>query len=230
MRSDAIDQILSTYLEMPARVSWRGALADGALGRFEGARLELAGVAVLALPFDRLVLEAERFQFTPGLPARIAATGPRMILSLDQRQLDGWLARSRAPFALTLTDRAVEIQADLAGFSIGRIEAEFAIQRGWFVLKPLHAELLGVRNRLAGLFRSYVPLPRLAPQTRLTGVEHVDGAIRLELTLDDFEDVITPGLVDRMQERFLPFAKPLAERARANRREKARSAARESKP
>ena len=48
MRSDAIDQLLTTYLEMPAKVSWRGALADSARGIFEGGRLELAGVAVLA--------------------------------------------------------------------------------------------------------------------------------------------------------------------------------------
>ena len=74
-----------------------------------------------------------------------------------------------------------------------------------------------VRNRLAGLFRTYLPLPRLAPETRLTGVEHVDGAIRLELTLDDFEDVITPGLVERMQSRFLPFAAPIAARLKKKR-------------
>lgn len=217
MRSDAIDQILSTYLEMPARVSWRGALAESAMGKFEGARLELAGVAVLALPFERLVLEADRFQFTPGLPAKIRAQGPRMILSIDQRQLDRWIDQSGAPIAMALTDRAVEVTSELAGFEVGRFEAEFAIQRGWFVLKPRHAALLGVRNRLAGLFRTYLPLPRLAPETRLTGVEHADGAIRLELTLDDFEDVITPGLVERMQSRFIPFAAPIAARLKRER-------------
>lgn len=214
MRSDAIDQLLSTYLEMPARVSWRGALADSALGRFESVRLELAGVAVLALPFERLVLEADEFKFSPGIPARIFATGPRVILSIDQRQLDTWLRRSRAPFSLDLKEDCIEFRMEIGGFPITRAKAELYVQRGWFVLRPLRAELMGFQNRLASLFRSYVPLPRLAPQTRLTGVEHVDGAIRLELGLDDFEETITPGLVERMQERFLPFARPIGEWAR----------------
>ncbi|MBJ18388.1 MAG: hypothetical protein GY910_00865 [bacterium] len=207
MRSDAIDQLLSTYLELPARVSWRGALADSTRGIFEGGRLELAGVALLALPFDRLVFEAERFQFIPGIPARISAAGPRIVVSIDQRQIDQWLVQSRAPFELKLTESAVEFRMDIAGLALGRAETELRVQRGWFVLCPKRAELLGFRSRLASLFRTYLPLPRLAPQTRLTGLEHVEGALRLEFSLDDFEEEITPGLIHRMQERFLPFAK-----------------------
>ena len=210
LRSDAIGQLLSTYLEMPARVSWSGALADSARGQFEGARLELAGVAVMALPFDRLVLETDHFQFIPGIPARFSATGPRIVLSIDQRQIDQWLAIGKAPFALRLGKESIEFRIDVAGFPLTRAETEIDIRRGWFVLQPKRAEFLGFRNRLATLFKTYLPLPRLAPQTRLTGIEHVEGAIRLELNLDDFEDVITPGLIDRMQERFLPFAQPLS--------------------
>jgi hypothetical protein len=207
VRSDAIDQLLSTYLELPARMSWQGALADSARGIFEGGRLELAGVALLALPFDRLVLEADRFQFIPGFPARISTTSPRIVVSIDQRQVDHWLAQARAPFELELTESAVEFRMNIAGFALGRAKTELRVRNGWFVLLPKHAELLGYRSRLASLFRTYLPLPRLAPQTRLTGVEHVEGAIRLEMSLDDFEEEITPGLVGRMQKRFLPFAK-----------------------
>lgn len=220
MRSDAIDQVISTFLEMPARVSWSGALADSARGHFEDARLELAGMAVLPLPVERLVLEARRFQFVPGIPARFVVEGPRLVLTIDQRQIDAWLDRARAPFALRLAEGSVEFRMEVAGFPIGRAETEVRISRGWVVLRPKHQEFLGVRNRLATLFRTYLPLPRLAPQTRLTGVEHDEGLIRLELTLDDFEDVITPGLVDRVQERFLPFAKPLAGWTRGTSRRK----------
>ena len=223
MRSDAIDQVISTFLEMPARVSWSGAIADSARGHFEDARLELAGMAVLALPVERLVLEARRFKFIPGIPARFVVEGPRMVLTLDQRQIDTWLDRSSAPFALRLTEQSVEFRVDVAGFPISRAETEVRISRGWIVLQPKHQEFLGIRNRLAALFRTYVPLPRLAPQTRLTGVEHDEGVLRLELTLDDFEDVITPGLVDRVKERFLPFAKPLAEWTRGSKRPSDRS-------
>lgn len=207
MRSDAIDELLSTYLKMPAKVSWEGALADSVRGVFEGVRLELAGVAILALPFDRLVFRADQFQFTPGIPARIEAVQPRIEVSIDQRQIDRWLKRVRAPFELRLVEGGIEFQMDLAGFPLTRTETELRVQRGWFVLRPKRAEFLGVRARLVSVFRAYIPLPRLAPQTRLTGIKHVEGALRLELGLDDFADVITPGLIERLRNRFLPFAK-----------------------
>ena len=207
MRSDAIDQLLSTYLKLPAKVSWKGALADSARGIFVDGRLELTGVALLALPFDRIVLEAEQFQFIPGIPARISATAPRVAVSIDQRQIDRWLKQSRAPFDLKLTASAIEFRMDIAGFAFSRAQTELQVRRGWFVLLPKHAELMGFRSRLASLFRTYLPLPRLAPQTRLTGVKHAAGELQLEMSLDDFEEEISPGLVDRMQQRFLPFAR-----------------------
>ena len=129
MRSDAIDQLLSTYLELPARVSWNGALADSARGIFEGGRLELAGVAMLALPFERLVLEAERFQFIPGIPARISATDPRILVSIDQHQVDQWLDQARAPFQLRLTGTALEFRMDFAGIQLSRVEMELQVRR-----------------------------------------------------------------------------------------------------
>jgi hypothetical protein len=207
VRSDAIDELLSTYLKMPAKVSWEGALADSVLGVFEGVRLELAGLAIMALPFDRLVFRADRFKFTPGLPARIEAIGTKIEVSVDQRQVDRWLRMARTPFKLRLLEDAIEFQIKVGGISLTRTETELRIQRGWFVLRPKHAEILGIRARLISLFRTYLPLPRLAPQTRLIGIEHDEGALRFELGLDDFSDVITPGLIDRLQKRFLPFAK-----------------------
>jgi hypothetical protein len=206
LRSDAIDQLLSTYLKQPAKVSWRGALGDSVRGNFEGARLELAGVSVLALPFDRLVIESDRFQITPGIPAKIEVIGPRVEVSIDQRQLDRWLARARAPFALKLRDDGIDFRMELAGFQLSRVLTTIEINRGWVVLQPKRAHVLGLKSRLASLFRTYLPIPRLAPQTRVSAVRHAKGAIRVELTLDDIEDEITPGLVDRLQSRFLPFA------------------------
>ncbi len=206
MRSDAIDRLLSTFLKQPAKVSWEGALGDSVRGVFEGGRIELAGVSIMALPFDRLVFESDRFQLTPGIPAGIEVIGPRVEVSIHQQQIDRWLKQARAPFALVLKDTGIEFQMDLRGFKISRVLTTLEIRRGWVILKPRHAEILGLRNRLATLFRTYLPLPRLAPQTRLTAIRHVKDAIRIELTLDDFEDEITPGLVDRLQTRFLPFA------------------------
>ena len=207
MRSDAIDELLSNYFKMPAKVSWESALADSVRGVFEEPRLELAGLAILALPFDRIVFRADRFQFTPGIPARFEAVLPRIEVSIDQRQIDRWLHRAHAPFKLRLVDGAIEFLIDVGGFPITRTETELRVQRGWFVFRPKRVEFLGVGTRLVSLFRTYLPLPRLAAQTRLTGIKHFEGALQLELSFDDFADVITPGLIERLQKRFLPFAK-----------------------
>ena len=205
MRSEAIDELLSTYLAMPARVSWKGALGDSVRGTFVGGRLELAGVAVLALPCQRLVLESERFQFTPGLPARIRAVGPKLEITIEQSQIDRWLARARAPFSLALREDGIELALDVAGYPLTRAQAELCIDRGWFVLRPRRATLLGFENRLATLFRAFFPMPRLAPETRLSAIRHQAGAIVLELRLDDFEEDLNAGLVGRLQQRFLPL-------------------------
>jgi len=205
MRSEAIDELLSTYLAMPARVSWTGALGDSVRGTFVGGRLELAGVAVLALPCQRLVLESERFQFTPGLPARIRAVGPRIEMTIDQAQVDRWLALARAPFSLSLRESGIEFALDVAGLPVTRAEAELRIDRGWFVLRPRRASLFGIDNRLAALFRTFFPMPKLAPETRLSGIRHQAGALVLELRLADFEEDLTPGLIQRLQQRFLPM-------------------------
>jgi hypothetical protein len=205
MQSRAIDELLSQYLAMPARVSWKGALGDSMRGTFVGGRLELAGVAVLALPCQRLVLESERFQFTPGIPARIQAIGPRVELTIEQSQIDRWLKRSRAPFTLVLLDEGIELSLDVRGLPVTRAAASLEIDRGWFVLRPKHASLFGLQNHLAALFRTYFPMPRLAPETRLSGIRHRRGSIVLELSLGDFEEDLSPGLVDRLQRRFLPM-------------------------
>lgn len=206
MRSDAIDQLISAYLKQPAKVTWKAAIGDSIRGIFEEGRIELAGVALLALPFDRLVFESDRFAFVPGLPAKIQVLRPRLEISIDQRQLDRWLARSRAPFALRLREDAIEFQMEVAGFPISRTLTNLEIADGWITLKPQHAEIFGLRSRLATLFRTSLPIPRLAPQTRISAIRHAEGALRLELTLDDFDDEVTPGLLDRLQSRFLPFA------------------------
>jgi hypothetical protein len=205
MHSDAIDELISTYLAMPARVSWKGALGDSVRGTFVGGRLELAGVAVLALPCQRLVLESERFQFTPGLPARIRAVGPRIEMTIEQAQMDRWLARAKAPFRLKLQDNGIELALDVAGYPVTRVQAELCIDRGWFVLRPRRASFFGLENRLVALFRAFFPMPKLAPETRLSGIRHERGALVLEFRLGDFEEELRPGLAQRLQQRFLPL-------------------------
>ena len=205
MHSDAIDELISTYLAMPARVSWKGALGDSVRGTFVGGRLELAGLAVLALPCQRLVFESERFQFTPGLPARIQAVGTRVEMTIEQAQIDRWLARAKAPFRLALHENGIELALDVAGYPVTRARAELCIDRGWFVLRPRRASFFGLENRLVALFRAFFPMPRLAPETRLSAIRHEQGALVLEFRLEDFEEELRSGLARRLQQRFLPL-------------------------
>ena len=48
-------------------------------------------------------------------------------------------------------------------------------------------------------------MPRLAPETRLSGIRHQAGAIVLEFSLEDVEEDLSPGIAYRLQERFLPL-------------------------
>ncbi len=45
MRSDAIDQLISSYLKQPVKVSWESGTADVLRGSFDSPRIELAGLA-----------------------------------------------------------------------------------------------------------------------------------------------------------------------------------------
>ena len=82
MRSDAIDQWLSSYLELPVKLSFEGSVGDALRGTFEGVALEVAGVATAWLPLERIALRAERASLTPGLPAVLGVVGPVVSLTV----------------------------------------------------------------------------------------------------------------------------------------------------
>jgi hypothetical protein len=75
---------------------------------------------------------------------------------------------------------------------------------GWFVLQPKRASILGMPNYVASLFRTYLPLPPLAGNTRLDGIHHEPELLRLSFALEDFEEEVSPGLLTRLQKRLLP--------------------------
>ena len=60
MRSQTIDQLVSTYLRQPVALSWDGTLADPLRGSFDGVRLAFGGVATTFLPLEEVVLAAKR--------------------------------------------------------------------------------------------------------------------------------------------------------------------------
>jgi hypothetical protein len=205
VRSDAIDQWLSSYLELPVKLSFEGSVGDALRGTFEGVGLEVAGVATAWLPLERIALHADKATITPGLPARLAVEAPIVSITVGQRDLDRWQGGSQLPFRVTLGEKGLGVNAGLAGVVLGEFEAQLEVARGWFVLRPRRASILGIPNQLASWFRAYLPLPPVSPEARLCGIDHAAGRITLHFAINDFEEEISTGMLDRLRKRLLPW-------------------------
>lgn len=204
MRADVVDQLFSTYLKQPVRASWEGGASDLLRGTIEDARIEFGGIATAWLPLEGVILSARQVDFQPGMPAGIRVEQPRLTAIVGQRDVDTWLNGTQLPFNLKLAEKGIVARAEVAGLSVGEIEARLEVAGGWFILQPRRASLLGVPNYVAWLFRTYLPLPPLAQGAKLEEIGHEPGRLRLLFEVDDFEEDLTPGLLGRLQARVLP--------------------------
>ncbi len=204
MRSEVLDQLVARYLERPVKASWEGSPGDLLRGVFDDPHLELGGLATAWMPLEGVVLSARRAELHPGVPASIRVVEPSLLVSVGQRDVSRWVERFQLPFELRLTDVGVLARARVAGVPVGEVEASLSVVRGWFVLQPRRASLLGVPNYAAWLFRTYLPLPPLAEGARLEEIGHEEGRLRLRFELESFEEELTPGLLGRLQRRVLP--------------------------
>jgi hypothetical protein len=204
VRSAALDEIVSRYLELPVRATWHGGAVDLLRGRLDDPRIELGGIATSWLPLEGVILCARRSRLTPGLPSRLHVEEPEVVALVGQRDVERWAARFQLPFELELTEQGILARARVAGLPLVEVEARLGVVGGWFVLKPRRASLLGVPNYAAWLFRTYLPLPRLAKGARLEEIGHEPGRIRLRFEVESFEEEITPGLAGRLRRRLLP--------------------------
>ena len=205
MRSDAIDQWLSSYLEMPVKLSFEGSVGDELRGTFEGVSLEIAGVATAWLPLERIRLRASRAILTPGLPAALAVEDPVVSLTVGQRDVDRWQGGIQLPFRLLLGDKGLIVNTEIAGITLSGLEMRLEVVNGWFVLRPRSVSILGVPSQLARWLRAYLPLPPISPEARLSGIDHAPGELTLHFSITDFEEKITPGLLSRLRRRLLPW-------------------------
>lgn len=199
-----IDQLVSSYLERPVELTWAHASGLPFPDQFDEARLTFRSFATAWLDLDQVVWHAAHVRFTPGLPARIALREPRLEITVGQGAVDRWLGRFELPFRLELGEDALVVHTEIAGLPLARLEARLGVDNGWFILKPQRASFLGVPNYIATLFRTYLPLPPLAGNTRLESVEHRHGQFTLCFALADFEETITPGLLARLTARLVP--------------------------
>lgn len=205
--SEAIDQMVGSLLKRPVEVRWDGSLADALRGHFRGARISFDGVLTAWLPLERVSLSAREAQIVVGAPGRLEVREPCVEVVVSQAGLDRWMERFELPFSLHLEERGLLTKAAVAGFPVGEFQTQLEIVRGWFVLRPRRAALLGVPQYVSSLFRSYLPVPPISDQTKLAGIEHEAGRLRLRFAVEDFEEELTPGLADRLRSRVLPFAR-----------------------
>lgn len=206
--SSVIDQLVSSYFEQPVKLHWDKALGLPFPDRFEGARLEFAGLATAWMDLKQVIWRAERVRFVPGLPARIEVAGPRVEIAVGQEAIDRWLRRFELPYRIELGAEALIIHTEIAGFPIAQLEARLAVVNGWFVLQPKRASILGVPNYVAALFRTYLPLPPLTGSTKLVDIGHESGLLRLTFALEDFVEEVVPGMLARVQKRLMPTFDP----------------------
>lgn len=205
MRSDAIDELVGSYLKQPVKVNWESGALDAARGRFEGVRLVLHETAFVRLPLQRVALQARRLTLKPGFPALLEVEGAFVQFTISQQAIDRWLKRLQSPFRLVLGKKGLRVETRIAGLSLSQFEATLDIQDGWFVLQPTRASLLGVPGFAPSLLRSTLPLPPLSDEIKLAGIEHEAGSLGLRFELGDFEEQLTPGIARRLRKRFIPF-------------------------
>ena len=205
MRSDAIDQWLSSYLEQPVKLSWEGSAADALRGQFEGVHVEVAGLATAWLPLERIAMHADRLRLTPGLPAVIGVEGVAVSITVGQRDLDRWQGGFQLPFRLRLAEKGLVLHTEIAGLSITEFETQLEVVRGWFVLRPQRASFLGIGAQAASWLRAYLPLPPISPEARLIGIDHAEARLTLHFGVSDFEEEVSRGMPQRLRRRLLPW-------------------------
>ena len=209
-RSEVIDHLVGSYLTLPVAISWREARGIPIPDRFISAKLELQGLATAWVNLEQIVWRAEQVTFVPGFPARLQLQTPSIELVIGQKELDRWLGQFNLPYRLELGEHGLIVHTEIAGFPLAQFETRLEVTGGWFVLEPKSASILGVPSYVSSLFRSYLPLPPLSKETRLTAIEHEPQRLRVRFALDDFEEEVTPGILQRLRKRFFPMAEQIS--------------------
>ena len=127
-------------------------------------------------------LRAARAHSTPGLPAALAVEEPVVSITVGQRDLDRWQRGFQLPFRLSARREGHRSSTpSVAGVALTEFETRLEVVRGWFVLRPRRASILGVPSQLASWLRAYLPIPPISPEARLVGIDHAAGAAHAAL-------------------------------------------------
>ncbi|HEY5646299.1 MAG TPA: hypothetical protein VIS76_10170 [Pseudomonadales bacterium] len=203
-RSDLVDELLSSYLKVPVVMRWERASGLPFPDRFENSRVEFQGIATEWLDVERIACVAKEARIVHGLPARLMLSEPALEITIGQAALDKWLKRFQLPYRLELGADGLIVHTEIAGFPVAEFETTLEVVGGWFVLKPKRASFFGVPGYVSSIFRTYLPVPPLSRESRLSAIHHAPGVLVLRFALGDIEEEITPGLLFRLRRRFFP--------------------------
>lgn len=209
-RSDLVDELLSSYLKIPVVMRWERASGLPFPDRFENSRVEFQGIATEWLDVERIACVAKEARIVHGLPARLVLSEPALEITIGQPALDKWLKRFQLPYRLELGADGLIVHTEIAGFPVAEFETTLEVVGGWFVLKPKRASFFGVPGYVSSIFRTYLPVPPLSRESRLSAIHHAPGMLILRFALGDIEEEITPGLLFRLRRRFFPVVDQLA--------------------
>jgi len=202
--TSVIEQLISSYFELPVRVDWKNAAGLPFPDRFDEPELHFSGLATSWMNLQQVVWRAEHVRFLPGMPAAVQVRAPQVEVAVGKDDFARWLKRFELPYRVELTSDAIVLHTEFGGFPVAELEARLEVVGGWFLLQPRRASILGLPNYVAALFRTYLPIPPLAGNTRLESIHHEPDVLRLTFALEDFEEQVTPGLLTRLQKRLLP--------------------------
>ncbi len=208
-RSDLIDELLSSYLKMPVMMHWEKSSGLPFPDRFEDSRVEFQGIATEWLELEKIACTAKETRIIHGLPARLMLTDPALEITIGQTALDKWLKRFQLPYRLELGEQGLIVHTEIAGFPVAEFETTLEVVGGWFVLKPKRASFFGVPGYVSSIFRTYLPVPPLSRESRLSAIQHAPGTLTLRFSLGDIEEEVTPGVLIRLRRRFFPVVDQL---------------------
>lgn len=190
---ELFDRVVREVAGVPVRV--RVALTlPLAVGWAERARVVVPGVVVAGLRLRDVDARATGVRVVPGVPPRLRVERLDVRVRVDEAALDDWARSVALPVRLRLRPGAVEATAGLAGFRVGGVEVDVAVDdRGRLRLSPLRVSVLGVGLASGALPPFALPLPPLPRRARLRALEPGDGIVATTFELAAIDEPLTPS-------------------------------------
>lgn len=174
-----------------------------ALGRAERARVVVPDVVVAGLRLRDVDIRARGLRVVPGLPPRVRIERLAVLVRVDEASLDDWARSVALPMRFRLRPGAVEARAGVAGFRLGLVEVDVAVdERRRLRVAPRRVSVLGVGLVSSMMPAVALPLPALPRRARLCAIEPGEAMVRLAFELTSIDEPLSPARVAELSRRW----------------------------